>query len=192
MQKIDVGKFDITFYRTQNYDKNSVDNLPYDDVIIVENETFSKTLAAEIYDGVDIKKVAFVVPYFTPSEFAVSAGENVFLMFDDILCIFDPQGVKIVEEKRINPTGTMFGAYAYKDDFILYGEMEIYRVDRNLEVKWIFSARDIFVRHEGDEPAFEMKEDRICLYDFIDHYYEIDYDGKLLAEDKACKLGESD
>ena len=72
-----------------------------------------------------------------------------------------------------------------QDDFILYGEVEIYRVDRNLEVKWIFSARDIFVRYEGDEPAFEMKEDRICLYDFINHYYEIDYDGKLLVEKSA-------
>lgn len=58
--------------------------------------------------------------------------------------------------------------------------MEIYRIDSNLNVVWQFSARDIFVRYQVEEPAFIMKKDRICLFDFLDNYYEIDYDGKLL------------
>lgn len=50
-------------------------------------------------------------------------------------------------------------------------------------MRWSFSGRDIFVRYMGEEPAFEMKSDRICLYDFEDNYYEIDYDGNVIKDD---------
>ena len=39
------------------------------------------------------------------------------------------------------------------------------------------------MRYMGEEPAFEMKSDRICLYDFEDNYYEIDYDGNVIKDD---------
>lgn len=35
----------------------------------------------------------------------------------------------------------------------------------------------------GKSLAFEMKSDRICLYDFEDNYYEIDYDGNVIKDD---------
>lgn len=60
--------------------------------------------------------------------------------------------------------------------------MNIYRISKDLDIKWNFSGRDIWVRYAGTEPAFEMKEDKICLYDFMDNYYELDYDGNLIFE----------
>ncbi|MDE7205768.1 MAG: hypothetical protein K2N90_01155 [Lachnospiraceae bacterium] len=39
------------------------------------------------------------------------------------------------------------------------------------------------MRYMGEEPAFEMKRDRICLYDFEDNDYEIDYDGNVIKDD---------
>ena len=73
-------------------------------------------------------------------------------------------------------------AFAYEKEFILYGEVEIYRVDKNLNVLWEFSGKDVYVKKSGGEPAFQMKDDRICLYDFSDNYYEIDYEGNILME----------
>ncbi len=32
------------------------------------------------------------------------------------------------------------------------------------------------------EPAFEMKDERIRLYDFSDNYYEIDCNGKVIRD----------
>ena len=60
-------------------------------------------------------------------------------------------------------------------------QTDITMLDGNLNKKWAFSGMDIFVSISGKNP-FEMKEDRICLFDFYDHYYEIDYDGKLLDD----------
>lgn len=44
----------------------------------------------------------------------------------------------IVQQSLINSTVVMFAAYTYQEDFILYGEVEIYRVSRDLLIKWIF------------------------------------------------------
>lgn len=117
-------------------------------------------------------------------EYCVLASrEYWFLMFDNLLCLFDPRTMSVVRQVKISSaTGTMFAAYSYKEDFILYGEVEIYRVAPDLSIKWSFSGKDIFVRYHNNEPepAFKMKKDRICLYDFGDNYYEINYDGILL------------
>ena len=182
MNEISIGKYSIIFYEVPDYNENSTDNLPYDDVIDFD-DGFNKTIAAEISDGIDTRKIALIVPYYTPHEgFALPMGDKVFLMLNDILCVFDPETGKAEKETHIDPMGTMFGAYAYGDDFILYGEIEIYRIDRDFKIKWRFFARDIFVRCDGGDPAFQMKADRICLYDFLDNYYEIDYDGKIILD----------
>ena len=39
---------------------------------------------------------------------------------------------------------------------------------------------DIFVSITN-KTAFEIKTDRICLYDFYDNYYEIDFDGNMIT-----------
>lgn len=58
--------------------------------------------------------------------------------------------------------------------------MEIYRITKELSVQWQLCGKDIFETYAGGEPAFEMKSDRICLYDFEDNYYEISYDGEVI------------
>lgn len=73
-----------------------------------------------------------------------------------------------------------FNSFPYKQDFILYGELDIFRVTSNLSIQWQFSGKDIFVSYNDDAPAFEMKSDRIYLRDFEGDHYEIDYDGKLI------------
>lgn len=52
-------------------------------------------------------------------------------------------------------------------------------LDFNFAKKWSFSGKDIFVSLT-EKNCFEPKENSICLYDFEDHYYEIDYNGKLI------------
>lgn len=84
---------------------------------------------------------------------------------------------------RLDILGDVFKIVPFEEDFIFYGELEICRVTKDLVVKWSFLGRDIFVRSDDrPEPAFEMKTDRICLYDWLGSYYEIDYDGIVLLD----------
>ena len=103
-------------------------------------------------------------------------------MLNDVLCIFDPVTLEIMKKATISPFGTMFEVHPFGKDYILYGETEIYRISENLKEIWSFSGEDIFVRCGSNESAFEMKNDRICLYDFLGNYYEIYYDGNIITE----------
>lgn len=80
----------------------------------------------------------------------------------------------------INPTdifGSVFSPNKFGDDYIVHGEIEIARYNRDLEKLWSFSGRDIFASITGKR-AFEMSDNLIKIYDFQDNYYEIDCDGK--------------
>lgn len=163
------------------YSFNSADNKPYDKVLVIEESDFNKTIEFEIEQNGEVRTVLMVVPYYTPlNSFTAHHKSGLLLMLNDVLCVFEPETMSIIKQISIEPLGTMFEVHPFEDDYILYGEMEIYRISEDLAVKWEFSGRDIFVRYQGAEPAFLMKNDRICLYDFEDNYYEIDYDGRLI------------
>lgn len=171
----------ISIHEAPPYSINSTDNKEYDKVLVIEESNFNKTVELEIEQNGFTRTVLLVVPYYTPlTSFVAPHREGLFLMLNDLLCVFDPETISIIKQSHINPLGTMFEVHQVDNDYILYGEIEIYRISEDLKVKWNFSGRDIFVRYQGEEPAFVMKNDRICLYDFEDNYYEIGYDGKLI------------
>lgn len=78
---------------------------------------------------------------------------------------------------------TCFGIYEFGEDFIVHGEIQVSRIDKNGETKWNFSARDIFVNPDG-EPEFKIIENRIELIDWVGYKYELNADGKILTETK--------
>ena len=175
--------YNICICEAPTYSFNSADNKYYDKVISIETTDFNKCIEIEINKVESTKTILLVVPYYTPIGSCVVVNTNgLFLMLDSVICILNLETLEISKQEELNTMGTMFEAHSYEADYILYGEMEIYRISSDLEVVWQFSARDTFVRYQGEEPAFEMKQDRICLIDFLDNYYEIDYDGNVLLD----------
>ncbi len=182
IKKYNYKEYNICIKEAPPYSFNYTDNKDYDNVIMIEEKDFCKPIELEIERYGEIKYVLMVVPYFTPLEsFVAPHRDGLFMMLNDVLCIFSPETATVTKQTRINPLGSMFEVYQLDNDYILYGELEIYRITEDLTVKWIFSGRDIFVRYKGIEPAFLLKQDRICLYDFDDNYYEISFEGKLIT-----------
>lgn len=173
----------IFIHETSGYSCSNAENRHCDKTIIVEKSDLNKCFEIQVTHSGNTNAVLLVASYYTPTDtFAEVHKDGLFLMLNDILCIFNPGSLAIDRKVEIDPVGTMFEVHRFMEDYILYGEMEIYRVSSDLKIEWEFSARDIFVRCQGDEPAFEMKSDRICLIDFLDNYYEIDYSGNILVD----------
>ena len=155
----------------------------YDKTIVIENTNFNQRIEMDVEHCGKTQSILMISPYYTPVDSFVAPHQyGLFLMLNDTLCVFDPQKIEIIRKNTINPIGTMFAVYPYGEDYILYGELEIYRISSDLNMKWEFSGGDIFVRQQVNESAFEMKGNKICLYDFYDNYYEIDYDGKIIVD----------
>ena len=71
----------------------------------------------------------------------------------------------------------VFEFYDLGNDYLLRGEVGIHRITKTGQVKWTYSATDIWVNMEG-RPEVEIAENSIKLLDFNSDEYEIDFYGK--------------
>ena len=168
-----------------SYNPESADNHVQPDAYIDLCDDYSKTLCLNVADVAHTieKNIVLLVSFYTPhDEFAFLEDNRLFLFLNDLVCEVDLETGELSNKKKLDITGTLFSVHRYQQDFLMYCEMDIIRMTKNLDVVWDFCARDIFVRFQGEEPAFEMMPDRIRLYDFSDNYYEIDYDGKVIKD----------
>ena len=79
---------------------------------------------------------------------------------------------------------TCFQIFKQKDDYIIHGEMQIVKLDKDGKRKWEFGGADIFVSIDNEE-EFKIESDGILFTDFAKTKYKIDFDGKLIWD--TCK-----
>ncbi len=70
-----------------------------------------------------------------------------------------------------------FGIYKIMDGYIVHGELEISKLNKNGKIKGQFGGRDIFVTIDGSK-SFEIKENYIEAKDWLNFIYKIDFNGK--------------
>jgi hypothetical protein len=115
---------------------------------------------------------------------ATGIHDNAFMVSGDnlVICCSDTVYSLKLPELTINwkkefDSATCYSVYPFKDDFIIHGELEIKRVDMNGNVKWNFSAGDIFATQDGTE-AMKIVGDRIEITDWNGNKYTLNGDGK--------------
>jgi len=112
--------------------------------------------------------------------------ENVLLDDDRLLvasgnivfCILLPS-LELLWHTQVD-MATCFEIAPYQEDYITHGEVEISRLNRQGEILWQFSGKDILVSPIERTPSFTLTPEGIELVDFNYESYFIDYDGKLL------------
>ena len=71
---------------------------------------------------------------------------------------------------------TAFEIYKVDDSYIIHGELEISRIDKNGQIIWNNSGGDIFTTPEGTN-TFEITENYIKALDWNKNVYMWDFDG---------------
>ena len=74
---------------------------------------------------------------------------------------------------------TCFQIFKHQDDYIVHGELQVTKLDKDGNKKWEFGGADIFVSIDNEE-EFRIDSDGILLTDFAKTKYKIDFDGKLI------------
>lgn len=75
----------------------------------------------------------------------------------------------------------IFEFYDLEEDILLRGELQIHRIDKNGNIKWSYSGRDIWVNLEGKSEV-NIEENKIRLLDFESNEYLINFNGELLDD----------
>lgn len=109
--------------------------------------------------------------------------DHLILMLDEQLFRIGMKDCTIQKYKQLDIDGGTFGIYETARGYVVHGELDILMLDPDFNLLWTFTGRDIFVSVTG-KTAFKRTNTTIQLYDFEDNYYEIDMNGRLLAEQR--------
>ena len=81
--------------------------------------------------------------------------------------------------KTQSDQATCFQIFREQEDYIIHGELQVTKLDKDGNKIWKFGGADIFVSIDNEE-EFKIENDGILLTDFAKTKYKIDFDGKLL------------
>ncbi len=94
---------------------------------------------------------------------------------------------KLILNWKIRPDiAEIFEFYDFQNDYLLRGEMQIHRIDKQGNIKWSYSGRDIWVNMDG-KPEVQIEDNAIRLLDFESNEYLIDFNGKTLEDNPINK-----
>ena len=97
---------------------------------------------------------------------------------NEVFCILLPS-LELLWHTQVD-MATCFEIAPYQDDYITHGEVEISRLNRQGEILWQFSGKDIFVSPTEPAPSFTLIPKGIELIDFNYGSYLVDYQGKII------------
>ncbi len=167
----------------ETYTVDSTDNRYYDVILNpcnYKHGDLSRTLSIHI----DLFSKEFCIAlissyYVSDSDCAILDNDVLTVLQDQAITQISITNGSVIRHIKLDCFGCNFAIYKVEEGYIIYGEIEITMLDLNFVKKWAFSGKDIFASVSGKLP-FEIKEKSICLHDFENNYYEIDFDGNLI------------
>lgn len=93
---------------------------------------------------------------------------------DTVFCLSIPD-LSLLWQTKVDDI-TCFEIYKYKDSYIVHGELEISRLEKNGKILWQKSGADIFTTPEGDS-SLQLTNDLIVVKDWENRVYKFDYEG---------------
>lgn len=175
--------YTVTITVDDTFTVDSTDNPKYDYVYNPANNRRgdSRTFCISV-NGKNTCRMALVGDFLSNvTDCAVLENDILTVLQNEHITVINLQNNEVVTCKKLDVFGSNFSIYRIIGGYLIYGEIEILKLDGELNIVWNFSGRDIFVSISGKN-AFELMENSIRLYDFEDNFYELDFDGHLISE----------
>ncbi len=180
---LENDKYFVNITIDTTYTVDSADNKPYDLVFNPANmkhNDFSKAFCIEVVMHEQTKTMALIGDFYCyDSECAILEGDILTVLQNNTITQIDLSTNSLVLHTILDTFGCNFGIYQKSNYYVIYGEIEIIRLNEQFEKVWSFSGEDIFVSQNGECP-FELADDIIKLNDWNGTYYEIDLNGNLI------------
>ena len=109
-------------------------------------------------------------------------GECLTQIFFDEIRQLDIKTGTVLRNVKCPNIGGLIEICSVEDAYIIHGELELFRYDKQLNRIWEFSGRDIFATIDN-EKAFWLEENTIHCRDWLGWHYVLDLDGNLIYEE---------
>jgi hypothetical protein len=184
--RVSFKNYTVDIIDDSNYTLNSADNVVSYDVEYFDGPTNTDRVYPTSKHGIKITrdgdKLASAIICETGGQTTIHDNSFVFTNDSVLICCSDKiyslslPGLQLNWKKRFDPA-TCFAIYPFKGDYIIHGELQITRIDKDGNEKWTFGARDIFVTPDGKD-ALELQTDKIKLRDWEGYEYLLNEDGQ--------------
>lgn len=184
MKDYTTEKYKITIYSDPTFTEGSVDNINnYNFVYFDKSEyVFPTVLGIKIFHENKLLKSAVVGSIgggsgIHETSTIIEDDRALICCSDSVFCLSIPELSLLWKTKA--DQATCFEIFKHKDDYIVHGELEISRIDKNGEIVWQQGGRDIFTTLEGKD-GFAITDEYILATDWENRKYKFDYNGKII------------
>jgi len=180
-----IQKYHISVYDDETFTEGSVDHINHYDFVYFEESPYRSTsiYGIKVFQDNALIKSAVIGAIGGGTSIhetsMISEDDRLLICCSDtIFCLSIPDLTLLWRTQA--DEATCFGIYKYQDSYIIHGELEISRLDRDGKILWQQGGADIFTTIT-DEQNFELSEHFIMVRDFENRVYKFDYDGNNLS-----------
>ena len=181
-----IGQYQIDITLDKTFTPGSIDNSrQYDFQYFNESEyVFPTILAVKVYKDEQLFKSAIIASHgggTSPHKNAIVYEQDrlAICCSDTIFCLAIPTLTLLWQTKA--DQATCFEIFKYNDSYIVHGELEISRLDKDGNILWQQGGADIFTTINGGQ-GFQLTEHQIIATDFENRVYTFDYNGLDLTD----------
>jgi hypothetical protein len=182
--KIDIFE-DYTFKYDSNDNANQYDNVYFDK----SDFKYSTVIGIRIFQDDKLLKSAVIGSTggktgIGKNSIIIESERLLVCCSDTIFCLSIPD-LTLLWRKQADQI-TCFEIFKYLDSYIIHGEVEISRLDKNGNILWQQSSADIFTTLEGKDNFF-VTENYIIATDWKNRKYKFDFNGTILQTTEQKK-----
>jgi hypothetical protein len=180
-------QYRIDIFSDETFTTNSVDNINQYDLIYLDKSEYRCTsifgikifqddtpvtsaVIGSVGGGTAIHDTSTIIEN---DRIVVCCSSSIFcLSVPDLTLLWRTQADQI----------TCFEIYKYKDSYIVHGELEISRLDKDGIILWQRGGADIFTTLDGKD-GFAITDNYILATDWENRKYKFDFNGQSLIND---------
>ncbi len=183
--EIAYENFKIELFNDSTFTPNSTDNLnSYDHEYPERSDLSSRNIsstktAIKVYDKLILLKSAIICE---PGGITIESETSyvikdfvIYLIARDLVYSLNIPDLSLNWAKECDSL-SCHAIYKLENDFLVHGELDILRIDKEGEIKWRFGGRQNWINPSG-KPEVTIEGNQIRLIDFDSTEYIIDFDG---------------
>jgi hypothetical protein len=181
MKHYTIDKYRIDIYADQTFTDSSADNENQYDFLYFEKSEyhFPSVFGIKIFQDKTLIKSALIGSIGGGTDIHDNSTiiENDRLLIccsDSIFCLSIPD-LKLLWRTQADQS-TCFEIFKYQDSYIIHGELEISRLDKDGKILWKQSGADIFTTLDGKD-SFVITDKYILASDWGNKKYKFDFNG---------------
>jgi len=184
MIELDFGDYKIYCSDEYDFKPGSADNVfQYNHVYDQEEGAYKSSVGIKIYQNEELIDSAFISFWgggtvVTETSVIIDDGALLACCGHSVFCFKIPTFDLLWH--TIADMATSFEIFPIRDGYIVHGELQITRLNKNGIMLWQTYGADIFVTVDGSE-QFEVTESYIIATDWNNDVYVINFDGETIS-----------